>query len=107
VTTNYVRSEPNVPAYALVAVFAVFLCWWGVRRVSRALVNLGIVGFAATVAWFYFSDLMSKLGRSLGLIGLGVLFLAGGWAMEKMRRRILEGMTPMKGAAPEPNGGAL
>jgi uncharacterized membrane protein len=107
VTTNYVRSEPNVPAYALVAVFAVFLCWWGVRRVSRALVNLGIVGFAATVAWFYFSDLMSKLGRSLGLMGLGVLFLAGGWAMEKMRRRILEGMTPMKGAAPEPNGGAL
>ncbi len=107
VTTNYERSEPNLAAYALVAAFVLFLCWWGVRLVSRALVNLGIVGFAATVAWFYFSDLMSKLGRSLGLIGLGVLFLAGGWALEKMRRRILEGMTPMKGGAPEPNGGAL
>jgi hypothetical protein len=90
VTTNYVRSEPNLLANVLVAAFAVFLCWWGMQQVSRALVNLGIVGFAATVAWFYFSDLMSKLGRSLGLIGLGVLFLAGGWVLEKVRRRILE-----------------
>ena len=77
----------------LVAAFAVFLCWWGVRLVSRALVNLGIVGFAATVAWFYFSDILNKVNRSLGLIGLGVLFLAGGWALEKLRRRILAGMT--------------
>jgi len=92
VKATYVRSEPSLPAYALVATFAVFLCWWGVRTVSRALVNLGIVGFAGVVAWFYFSDLMSKLGRSLGLIWLGVLFLAGGWALERMRRRILEGM---------------
>ena len=32
------------------------------------------------------------MDRSLGLIGLGVLFLAGGWALEKMRRRILAHM---------------
>ncbi len=107
VTTNHVRSEPNLPAYALVALFAVFLCWWGVGLASHAMVNLGIVGFAATVAWFYFSDLMSKLGRSLGLIGLGILFLAGGWALEKLRRHILSQMTPTKGASLEPNGGAL
>lgn len=92
VKATYARSEPNVLAYALVATFAVLLCWWGVRLASRALVNLGIVGFAGTVAWFYFSDVMSKLGRSLGLIGLGVLFLAGGWALERVRRRILENM---------------
>ena len=91
-TSTYRGTTPNVLAYALVAGFAVFLCWWGVRLASRALVNLGVVGFAAAVAWFYFSDVMSKMGRSLGLIGLGVLFLAGGWALEKMRRRILAGM---------------
>ena len=37
---------------------------------SRGLVNLGIVFFGATVAWFYFSDLFDKMGRSLGLIGI-------------------------------------
>ena len=89
---TYTRIEPNLAAYALVSAFAIFICWWGVRRSSRALVNLGVVGFAATVGWFYFSDVFSKVGRSLGLIGLGVLFLAGGWALEKMRRRILAGM---------------
>lgn len=88
----YTRTAPNLAAYALVAAFAVFLCWWGVRLVSRALVNLGIAGFAVTVAWFYFSDVINKMGRSLGLIGLGVLFLAGGWLLEKTRRRILARM---------------
>jgi len=44
------------------------------------------------VGWFYFSSLFDKLGRSLGLMGLGVLFLLGGWALEKMRRRLIEGM---------------
>ena len=88
-TNQFTRFAPNLAAHALVAAFTVFLCWWGVRLVSRALVNLGIAGFAATVAWFYFSDLFTKLGRSLGLIVLGILFLAGGWALEKTRRRIL------------------
>ncbi len=32
---------------------------------------------------------MDKLGRSASLIGLGVLFLAGGWALEQMRRRLV------------------
>ena len=89
---SYVRNEPNLTAHALVAAFAVFIIWWGVRHVSQALVNLGIVGFAITVIWFYFSDIFDKLGRSLGLIGLGILFLAGGWALEKTRRRIVAGM---------------
>ena len=71
-----------------------FLCAWGVRLASRALVNLGLAGFAAAVIWFYFSDVFSALGRSLGLIGLGLLFLAGGWALEMTRRRILARMGP-------------
>src|ERR1039458_7398147 len=89
---SYVRNGPNLAAHALVAAFAVFIIWWGVQQTSQILVNLGIVGFAATVGWFYFSDIMDKFGRSLGLIGLGVLFLAGGWALEKWRRKLLSGM---------------
>jgi uncharacterized membrane protein len=90
--SSYVRSGPNFFANALVAAFAVFIIWWGVRQASKALVNLGIVGFAITVIWFYFSDLFDKMGRSLGLIGLGILFLAGGWALEKTRRNLVAGM---------------
>jgi uncharacterized membrane protein len=89
---TYTHSEPNLAAHALVAAFAVFIVWWGVRQTSQALVNLGILGFAIAVGWFYFSDIMDKFGRSLGLIGLGVLFLAGGWALEKMRRKLLADM---------------
>jgi len=99
---TFTRTSPNLLAYLLVAAFAVFLCWWGVRLVSSALVNLGIVGFAGAVGWFYFSNIMDKLERSLGLIGLGILFLAGGWALEKVRRRILARMAQV----PRQQGGA-
>jgi hypothetical protein len=76
----------------LEAATAVFVIWWGLRLVSKVLVNLGIVGFAIVVGWFYFSDIMDKLDRSLGLIGLGILFLAGGWVLEKTRRNLVAGM---------------
>ena len=89
---SWTHTEPNFVAHALVAAFCVFLIWWGVTQASRGLVNLGIVFFGATVAWFYFSDLFDKMGRSLGLIGLGVLFLAGGWVLEKTRRGLLAHM---------------
>ena len=95
-------THPNLPAHALVAAFAVFLCWWGVRLASRALVNLGIVGFAAAVVWFYYSDIYSDKYRAVGLIGLGVLFLAGGWALEIARRRILAGIAAGEGRSDEP-----
>jgi uncharacterized membrane protein len=100
--SSYTFNEPNLVAHALVAAFAIFIIWWGVRQASKALVNFGIVGFAITVGWFYFSDIYDKVGRSLGLIGLGVLFLAGGWALEKMRRRLIGTMAtpPAGGSAP-------
>ena len=91
--SSWTRSEPNLAAHALVAAFCIFLIWWGVREASRGLVNLGTVFFGATVTWFYFSDLFDKMGRSLGLIGLGVLFLAGGWLLEKTRRGLLAHMS--------------
>jgi len=89
---SYTRTEPGLLAYAMAAGAAVFLVVWGVRNASKALVNYGMVAFAMTVMWFYFSSVMDKLGRSLGLIGLGVLFLAGGWALEQTRRRLVVGM---------------
>lgn len=101
-----VRYGPNLAAHALVAVFCVFIIWWGVRLASQALVNLGIVGFAITVIWFYFSNIMDKLDRSLGLIGLGILFLAGGWALEKTRRNLVGGMKNAELSA-NPSGEAL
>ncbi|MGA8089601.1 MAG: DUF2157 domain-containing protein [Terracidiphilus sp.] len=94
-SSSWTRTEPNFAAHALVAAFCVFLIWWGVREASRGLVNLGTVFFGATVAWFYFSDLFDKMDRSLALIGLGVLFLAGGWALEKTRRRLLAHMAQL------------
>ncbi len=107
--STYTVTSPNLMAHALVAAFALFICWWGVHMMSRALVNLGIVGFAVAVGWFYYSNIFDALGRSLGLIGLGILFLAGGWALEKTRRRLLAGMAggvSQKQDAAEADGGA-
>jgi len=95
--STYTRTEPGVLAYAMIAFAAAFLVAWGVRNASKALVNYGMVAFAITVMWFYFSSVMDKMGRSLGMIGLGVLFLAGGWLLEQTRRRLVHGM--VEGAA--------
>ncbi len=92
--TSMTIYRPNLLAHGLVTAFTVFLIWWGVRVASRALVNLGIVGFAVSVGWFYFSDIFDKIGRSLGLIGLGILFLVGGWVLELTRRRLIAGISP-------------
>ena len=88
----YSYTGPGLLAYALVAAAAIALVVWGVHTVSRALVNYGTAAFACSVMWFYFSDVMGKLDRSLGLILLGVLFLAGGWALERTRRKLVGGM---------------
>lgn len=100
--TSYSGSEPNLAAHALVTAFAVFLIAWGVRLASKPLVNFGVVGFAVAVGWFYFSNIFDKIGRSLGLIGLGVLFLAGGWALEIMRRKIVARMGQAEGVEVAP-----
>ena len=97
-------------AQILAAGTAIFVCWWGIRLASKSLVNIGVIGFAIVVGWFYFSDIFDALGRSLGLIGLGILFLAGGWALEKMRRRMVAEISASQhsalNAAPQIEGGA-
>ena len=52
-------------------------------------VNLGMVMFVITLVYFYFSDLLDKLGRSVSLIGFGVLFLVIGYFLEKTRKKLI------------------
>jgi len=84
------RGDDNaLPVYAWCALGAVGLAAWGIRDSRTERVNLGIAGFAITVLTFYFSNVMDKMGRSVSLMGLGLLFLVGGWLLEKMRRRLI------------------
>ncbi|HKD84520.1 MAG TPA: DUF2157 domain-containing protein [Terriglobales bacterium] len=87
--TTWTYNEPSWVSYAVVAGVAAFLAWWGVQQRSRAVINYGIVCFALTILWFYFSSVMGKLERSFSLIVLGVLFLGGGWVLEKTRRKLV------------------
>jgi uncharacterized membrane protein len=75
--------------YFWAALGALGLIGWGLLERHRERINLGVAGFALTVVIFYFSDVMDKLGRAASLIGLGVLFLFGGWALERMRRKLV------------------
>lgn len=75
--------------HAWCAAAAVGLVAWGVLEARTELVNTGVAAFALTILVFYFSNVMDKLGRSLSLVALGVLFLAGGWGLEQLRRRLI------------------
>ena len=75
--------------YALCGLGAIGLIWWGVAEHRKERINMGMAGLALTVIVFYFGDVMDKLGRSESLIGMGILFLLGGWMLEKTRRRLV------------------
>jgi uncharacterized membrane protein len=75
--------------YFWAGIGALGMVGWGLLERRRERINLGVAGFALTVVIFYFSDVMDKLGRSASLIGLGVLFLFGGWAVERTRRQLV------------------
>ena len=79
----------NVTDYLLCAAAAVGLVHWGLQENRRERINLGVAGFALTIIVFYFSTVMGKLGRSASLIGFGLLFLLGGWQLEKLRRKLV------------------
>jgi hypothetical protein len=75
--------------HGLCALGALGLVLWGLAEDRAERVNLGLAGFAGTVAAFYFSSVLDRLGRSLGLVVLGLLFLVGGWQLERLRRWLL------------------
>ena len=84
----------RIAVYGWFAIGAIGLAAWGIREGRPERINLGIAGFALTVLAFYFSSVMDKLGRSASLIGLGILFLGGGWLLERTRRRLIAHMQP-------------
>ncbi len=87
-----VAFSPNLVRYAIYAVMAVALIWWGTNEGRKERINLGIAGFAINVLVFYFSSVMDKMGRSVSLIALGLLFLLGGYALERWRRDLIRNL---------------
>jgi uncharacterized membrane protein len=82
-------SWDSLGRYVLAGIGSLGLVTWGFVEKRSERVNLGIIAFAVTVGTFYFSNVMDKLGRSASLISMGALFLMGGWALERVRRRLL------------------
>lgn len=76
--------------HLLYAAGAAALVWWGVHERHRLRINLGVLAFALNVLAFYYGSVLDKLDRALGLIGLGLLFIVGGWLLEHARRRLVE-----------------
>jgi uncharacterized membrane protein len=81
----------NVPIWIFVccAIGSAGMIAWGIAEFRSERINLGMAGFALTILFFYFSSVMDKLGRSTSLIVLGILFLAGAWYWEKLRRKLV------------------
>lgn len=94
--TAHGLSHRALAGHAWIAAFAALTAWWGLRERSKALLNFGVVAFGLSVLFFYSSDVMNKLDRSLSLIGLGILFVVGGWLLEKTRRRMTKHMQEAK-----------
>ena len=86
------ESRPDtgeLALYALMSIGAFGIVVLGVKDQQRLAVNVGVLGFALTIIGFYFSNIFGKLDRALGLIGIGVIFIGGGWLLERMRRRLV------------------
>jgi uncharacterized membrane protein len=87
-----VHMGATIALYSLCAVGSVGLVAWGLSEKRKERVNLGVAAFAISVLFFYFDSFMGKLGRSAGLIGLGLLCLAGGYVLEITRRKLVAKM---------------
>ena len=96
---NYHDDITQLKIYALCALAAIGLIAWGVRESQKNYINVGVIGFALTVAFFYFSSVMDKLGRSFALITGGILFLVGGYFLEKVRRKLVRQLAVPGGVA--------
>ncbi len=75
--------------YLWVALGACAFCYWGVHENRKLFINFGTAIFALDLIAFYFSSVLDKLGRSMGLILLGVIFLAGGWILNRLRTDLI------------------
>jgi hypothetical protein len=96
---NYRDDMTQLAIYGLCAVASIGLIAWGLRESQKNYINVGVVGFALTLIFFYFSNVMDKLGRSFALITGGLLFLVGGYFLEKLRRKLVKQLAIPGGAA--------
>jgi uncharacterized membrane protein len=88
--------SPPVPVYGWAAAGALGLVSWGLAEGRRERVNLGVAAFFVVVVAFYFATVMGRLERAAALAGLGVLFLGGGWLLERTRRRLVAGLAEVR-----------
>jgi uncharacterized membrane protein len=89
VLSRHGMPEHNAWIFLWLGLGACGLCLWGVRQHRKLFINYGIAVFALSVVGFYFSEVLDKLGRSMGLILLGVIFLAGGWLLHRLRTGLI------------------
>jgi uncharacterized membrane protein len=97
------EAGPGAGSGAAVAQAVLHLWWllgglllalWGSSSGRAERVNFGAATMAVTLLVYYFGSVFSQLDRAVGLLGLGLLFLAGGWGLERLRRRLLAGPHP-------------
>jgi hypothetical protein len=86
---GFISPDAKLMPYIWSAMASFGLISWGLKENRRERINLGILGFGLAVLFFYFSNVMDKLGRSASLMGLGLVFLILGWGLERTRRRLV------------------
>ena len=89
VASRQPHPEDHPWIYLWVALGACALCYWGVSDNRKLFINYGTAIFALDVLAFYFSQVLDKMGRSMGLILLGAIFLAGGWVLNRLRTDLI------------------
>jgi uncharacterized membrane protein len=65
----------------------VVLVHGGVQHGRTGDINFGLLLFAVWLVSRYFEYLWHKLGAATAFIGLGILLLAGGFLLERQRKR--------------------
>jgi len=83
----------------LAGVTSLLFAAWGMKERDITRLNLGVVGVALSALVFYFTTMFDKLERSLSLLLLGIIFLVGGWGLEKARRKLIAQMQKPGGVA--------
>jgi uncharacterized membrane protein len=86
-------------SYIICLLGAFGLVMWGIRERRTSGINVGLIGFAVTVMTFYFSNVMDKLGRSVALMGFGLILLVVAWGLEKTRKKLIARMAQTVGGA--------
>jgi uncharacterized membrane protein len=87
--SSHGRLESDPWLYLWIALGACAFCYWGVQENRKLFINYGTAIFAIDLIAFYFSNVLDKLGRSMGLILLGAIFLAGGWILNRLRTDLI------------------